>query len=75
MSSDFSLKIHVLRESWLVLHWMVMAREASWWVARMSMPRVLRREMDAMMPRRDSLAATKHSPATPASREGIFMVT
>jgi hypothetical protein len=37
----------------------------------MSMPRVFRSEMEAMHPRRESSAATKYSPDTPASRDGI----
>jgi hypothetical protein len=44
----------------------VTERDASLLVAIMSMPRVLRSEMDAMCPRRDNSAATKYSPATPA---------
>ena len=38
------------------------------------MPRVLRSEIDAIWPRRDSSAATKYSPATPARSGGIFMI-
>src|SRR5258708_39144328 len=60
-------------DNWLVLHWIVTERLAIALVARMSMPRVLRREMDAMWPRRESSAATKYSPATPASRDGILV--
>ncbi len=39
------------------------------------MPRVLRSEIEAIHPRRDSSAATKYSPATPARIDGIFDAT
>ena len=41
-------------------------------VARMSMPWLLRSEIEAMCPRRDNSAATKYSPATRARREVTF---
>lgn len=39
----------------------------------MSMPRVLRSVMEAMNPLRESSAATKYSPATPASSEVVLI--
>ena len=41
-------------------------------VVRMSMPRVFRSEIEAINPRRESSAATKYSPATPASSDVVF---
>jgi hypothetical protein len=51
---------------------MVTVLEAEALVTKISMPRVFRREIEAMYPRRDNSAATKYSPATPARTDGIL---
>ena len=52
---------------------MVIVRSAALLVATMSIPRVFLSVMEAMNPLRESSAATKYSPATPASKEVVLM--